>query len=172
MRPRRPRARADEFSDEELAWLRGEPEAERSLWFFSEATPEKLEALWREHGAEIVAEHILDDPGTRPQRWWTYDAPEPRLRLGGIGTACHERLANLCRLDRGVPVDWIFSDLVATYEKMGLSLGVPAVDPSDPPRYESQAAYLDRINLLTPGERRQLRKADFEPETAVDDART
>jgi hypothetical protein len=34
----------------------------------------------------------------------------------------------------------------------------------DPPRFESQASYLDRHGLLTPGERRVLTAIDFAPE--------
>lgn len=41
--------------------------------------------------------------------------------------------------------------------------GAP-IDPDDPPRYESQAAYLERHGLLLPGERERLSEADFEPE--------
>ena len=39
-----------------------------------------------------------------------------------------------------------------------------AIDPTDPPRYEAQAAYLKRHKLLLPGEERRLAPADFEPE--------
>jgi hypothetical protein len=37
-------------------------------------------------------------------------------------------------------------------------------DASDPPRYESQAAYLARLDLLTGAERKQLAEADFADE--------
>jgi hypothetical protein len=37
-------------------------------------------------------------------------------------------------------------------------------DPDNPPRFESQASYLDRHALLLPSERRRLRREDFEPE--------
>ena len=40
--------------------------------------------------------------------------------------------------------------------------GVP-FDPKDPPTFESEAAYLDRLKLLAPGERRRIPAADFEP---------
>jgi hypothetical protein len=41
--------------------------------------------------------------------------------------------------------------------------GVP-IDPADPPQYESQAAYLKRLGLLTAEERRALGPEAFEPE--------
>jgi hypothetical protein len=48
-------------------------------------------------------------------------------------------------------------------------LGIPEswgdLKADDPPVFESQAAYLDRLGLLAPGEKRRLRNADFEPET-------
>lgn len=37
-----------------------------------------------------------------------------------------------------------------------------AIDDRDPPRYESEAAYLDRHGLFLPGERKRLKKADWE----------
>ena len=60
--------------------------------------------LWITHRAELLRAWIEDRPGTRPQMWWHHDAPrqplgrfpgwwcdgkveQPRLRLGGIGTA-------------------------------------------------------------------------------------
>jgi hypothetical protein len=39
-----------------------------------------------------------------------------------------------------------------------------AIDPNDPPTFESQAAYLKRHGLFLPGEERRLRKADWEAE--------
>jgi hypothetical protein len=34
--------------------------------------------LWREHCDRVIAEWIVENPGTRPSLWWKYDAPEPR----------------------------------------------------------------------------------------------
>ncbi len=42
-----------------------------------------------------------------------------------------------------------------------------AIDPGDPPRYESEASYLRRLGLLLPGESKRLRKADFDPEVVL-----
>jgi len=39
-----------------------------------------------------------------------------------------------------------------------------AIDPNDPPTFESQAAYLKRHGLLLAGEERRLRKVDWEAE--------
>jgi hypothetical protein len=43
-----------------------------------------------------------------------------------------------------------------------------AIDPTNPPRYEAQASYLWRHDLLLPGERARLTDADFEPEVVVE----
>jgi hypothetical protein len=55
---------------------------------------------------------------------------------------------------------------LGTNHKEGDFNGV-AIDPNDPPVYESQARYLERHGLLLPGERQRLRKADFEPEAVA-----
>jgi hypothetical protein len=121
--------------------------------------------LWTEHGAVVLAEWVVEHPGTRPSTWWRVAAPGPRVRIGGIGTAAHERLANVLRLHCGIPLDWIVAGDMATYEALGRPLEVPAVDPKNPPMFESQATYLDRHNLLLPGERRRLVDADFRSES-------
>jgi hypothetical protein len=42
-----------------------------------------------------------------------------------------------------------------------------AIDPGDPPVFESQASYLERHGLFLPGERKRLKKEDFEPEVVA-----
>jgi hypothetical protein len=54
--------------------------------------------------------------------------------------------------------------LLATYSRIGRPLGVPAVDPANPPTFESEATYLGRHELLLPGERRRLSEDDFAPQ--------
>ncbi len=59
----------------------------------------------------------------------------------------------------GVPGFWVskwFEKCSAVKDK--------CVDPSDPPTYESQAAYFKRLDLLTPEEQKQLTPKDYEPE--------
>lgn len=57
---------------------------------------------------------------------------------------------------------------VRTYPLIGRPLDVPALNPTDPPLYESEATYLKRLRLLLPTERRWLTAADFEPEKITD----
>lgn len=174
--PRRQRAqftkRASSLSQDELAWLHGEP---THVFFRLSKTPPFFEALWREHGDRIVDEHVEQFPGTRPERWWEFDAPrsprgtypgcfydgtlsEQRERMGGIGTPQHEVLCFVPRFSFGVPVGWI--DQYWAERGKGA-----AIDPDDPPLYESQASYLERHGLFLPGERKRLTKADWEAES-------
>ena len=68
-------------------------------------------------------------PGTRPWGWWQYDAPEPRRRITGQGEP-----AEGSPLAFGIPTRW------------------RSIDPDDPPRYETERAYLERLDLLTPAD--------------------
>jgi hypothetical protein len=66
-------AKRRELIDEDAeAWLRGEP-----CGFFEFKPAAELAALWAEHAERIVDEHVARWPGSRPLRWWDYDAPEP-----------------------------------------------------------------------------------------------
>jgi hypothetical protein len=184
--------RRQEVTDEHEAWLHGDNKA---AGFVKYAPDGELAALWAAHSERIVADHVADHPGSRPERWFQYDAPrsplgtypgawfdgelpEPRKRLGGIGTPAFEVLAYKPRYSFGLPVDWVERWMVKYYggtavDIRGNPIGslVPtdfkgvAIDVNDPPIFESQAAYLKRLGLFLPGEERRLRKADFEPET-------
>lgn len=102
---------------------------------------ERLRGIWLELCAELLADWIAERAGSRPAAWWWFDAAEPRARVGGTGTPAHLPEC-LC----GIPTSWF------------------EIDQDDPPRFESQATYLDRHGLLTPAERRVLTARDFAPE--------
>ena len=126
----------------------------------------------------------VDAPRQPAGRWpgcfWDGVLEEPRLRLGGIGTPAHEVLNYVPAYYSGIPYPWVTAWDVAWCTGTARDihgelinpqaaddpepfLGV-AIDPTDPPRYEAQAAYLKRHKLLLRGEERRLRPADFEPE--------
>ena len=105
-------------------------------------------ALWPQFRDDVLANWVSTRPGTRPSHWWAYDATEPRQRLGGVGTPVFEALAYAPSYKLGIP------------EGYGDDF-----DASDPPQFESEAAYLRRLKLFAPGEQKRLKKADFEPET-------
>jgi hypothetical protein len=119
------------------------------------------EALWNQYREVILAEHVKQNPGTRPALFWKYDCPrlpmgtfpgcfydgklpEPRKRLGGVGTP----------------------DYLVKCTKPSFSYGIAdiwaGIDEDDPPIFESQAAYLKRHGLLMAGEER---RSDFASES-------
>ena len=146
-----------------------------------------LAELWTRVGETLLAEWIQEHASSRPRAWWRFDAPEctalpvfapdgewlrqqripePRRRLGGTRQPIYECSNTAIRLPFGRPVDFVRESWVDEDDDR-----VP-FDPKDPPRYESQAAYLERHGLLVTGERRRLRAADFEVEiVAADDGR-
>ena len=52
----------------------------------------------------------------------------------------------------GLPDNWV----IPLYVKWYPDKDIQAIDPNDPPVFESQAAYLDRYKLLTEEEREYL----------------
>lgn len=156
-----------------------------------------IHAAWTEVRDKILAEWITTAPGTRPSFWWKHDAPrlplgtfpgrydgklpEPRARLGGVGMVGIEVFNVVPVYSFGIPTCWvdrwqvdyyngrakdIHGKPIGTEYQEGHFAGV-AIDPEDPPEFESQAAYLDRHGLFLPGEKRRLRAADWESEVVM-----
>ncbi len=194
-RKRRVSKRRAEITPEQEAWLAGD---DNGAGFFKYHREDELAEFWAEHRDRVVSEHVEQWPGTRPLRWWQYDAPrsqlgtylgdyydgklpEQRKRLGGIGTPCFECLSVVPSFSFGIPNYWLEPELAKYYRGLakdihGDPIGVEyfckgfagvAIDPNDPPVHESQAAYLKRLGLFMPGERKQLTKEDFEPEAVT-----
>ena len=162
-RKRTTRKRIEDVSASEWALMMDE-DADSFAYFLSN---EGLRDLWERCRDLVLDKWVRTRPGTRPSLWWRFDAPrepagthpgyfydgalpQPRKRLGGTGTPAHEVLAYVPSTRYGIPSEW------------------KDIDHSDPPVYESEAAYLERHGLLLPGERRMLRKADFEPVKVTD----
>ncbi|WMT78857.1 hypothetical protein [Bradyrhizobium sp. Ash2021] len=135
-------------------------------------TGKRTSELWAEFGDKVVAWWAKERPGTRPRCWWKYSAKEPRRRLGGVGITRRAALGwDEYVADHGLPdpKGWL------TLENLNLhphwqptAVPDPApIDPIDPPKFESQAAYLKRLGLLLPGEAARLGVADYKPETIV-----
>jgi hypothetical protein len=118
---------------------------------------------WRAIRAEILKEWIATRPGRRPFFWWKVDAPGPRLRVGGRGDLI-PAYAIPENLRFGIFRKSAFVDerLLAAVAPVGAEL--TPFDPADPPRFESQAAYLDRHKLLSAAERKALPPDALEPE--------
>jgi hypothetical protein len=151
----------------ECAWpMRSDPPAEPLLKAWDAARDEVI--AW-------AAEHT---PGRRPSIWWLLDAPGPRHRIGGRGTAYADAFQVEPQSLFGIPTAWCSTVDVACHaageggiHAPRLGVTVEAVDPADPPVFEAQAAFLERHGLLQPGERERLEPADFEPEHVELDAR-
>jgi hypothetical protein len=131
-------------------------------WYYL-AGPNGPEQFWRQNERAVIEHFAVRSPGRRPWAWWKFSAPEPRRRLGGRGTPLCEFTAYAPELHFGIPAFWRrandFCDLLKLDERRW-----PAIDPDDPPIYESEATYLKRLRLLLPGEARRLRRADYAPE--------
>lgn len=156
-RPRRAsRNRRQEPTEFERRWAFGEPLGEYTTdQYFT--SPERLREVWEELRGEVLAAWIEKRPGTRPLRWWEYDAPELRRRLGGCGDPISEVLADAPHYDRGIPAQWLTSEDANMYDDALRNhthkrLAV-VFDPKNPPTFESEATYLDRLGLLIPEER-------------------
>ncbi len=123
-------------------------------WFLDGPEPVQVQLMnqklvaryWRKHGAAMVEEFAHKEPGRRPEVWWQWNAPEPRVRLGGVGIEAHKRLAYSAHCTYGIVDVFIHCD-----------------DPSNLPFFESEAAYLRRLGLFLPGEEQRL------PPTAYDE---
>lgn len=146
---------------------------------------DKWKPIWEEVREEVMAAWIKNHPGTRCWAFWEFDAPrgerkfgayfdgtkpEPRQRVGGTGTPNYEVLAYVPYFDRGIPESWvtkfdeeyyngrrkdIHGNPIGTEYKEGHFKG-KAIDPNDPPVFESEAAYLERHGLLTASEKKWL----------------
>lgn len=177
-RKRRVSKRRADLTEQQIAWLAGDYE---NAGFTNYIHDDELSDLWNRYVDSIIEEHIIENPGTRPGRWWKYTAPELRNRLGGVGTPAMEVLEIYNpRVRYGIPVDWINAFDVAFYtgpaptnygnralpKAPGNFNGV-AIDQNDPPIFESEAAYLKRLGLFMPGEAKRLTKADFEPDRII-----
>jgi len=161
-------------------------------WFELNSPLFPVDVAWEDLSEELLAEWIKEHPGSRPYGWWEFSAPrwerkfgtcidgtlpEPRQRLGGIGTPAYEGLAYVPSFTRGVPDSWMDKRLVEYYNGRAKDIhGNPIgteyeegtfpfkeIDPKDPPHFESEASYLKRHNLFLLGEEKRLTAADFEP---------
>jgi len=138
-----------------LRWLITD---ERSTWYYltfqgSEHDPR---AFWNRHRDAVVKHCAKRQPGHRPPLWWRFTAPEMRKRLGGIGTPLFECSAYSPTHCYGVPEFWRIPN--NDYVVRGTH-----ISEVDPPCYESSAAYLQRLGLLLPGEKRRISRHDFLP---------
>jgi hypothetical protein len=161
---------------------------ERFTYEYPTVCPDECRQVWIAIRDELLPQWIKVYPGSRPSWWYLFDPecprvsaedikrhgwegcfyakdiPELRRRVGGIGDPAYEHSALVPHLDCAVPDHFVTVEDVEWYRNEGEEFSGIPLDPNDPPAYESQATYLDRLTLLTPAERRRLRKKDFKPE--------
>ncbi len=118
---------------------------------------------WKAIRGDLLRDFVAASPGRRPFFWWKVDAPGPRLRVGGTGDVIPAyAIPENLRFGIFRKMSFVDDRLLAAVAPVGA--GLTPFDPADPPRYESQAAYLRRHKLFLPGEEKRLTPADFEPE--------
>jgi hypothetical protein len=137
---RHPKIRFDILSDDQKVKLL------HGFDFAGEAFPsdEIAGACWRQFRDQLMEEWLAEtkNAGRRPWGWWRFESVGERRRLGGVGTPARER-----------------SDCPDWARKVSYGMpGVFAEDYSmtDPPRFESETAYLRRHGLLSDEERRRF----------------
>ncbi len=155
-RKRVSRRRESDIDPELLAWFMGAAPRPAMVHFMQDG---ELQTAWDASSDAILSEWIQTRPGTRPSHWWLFDAPEQRQRIGGTGTPCHEALAHAPAFNLGIPAAWVSDHWITDRD-----VKAERFDPSDPPAYESQAAFLKRHKLFLSGEERRLSADDFAPE--------
>jgi len=149
---------------ENLRWyLETGAHAKGDIRIFILASPSgepPLTKLWLLHQGKIMADWIKKSPCSRPWAWWKIAAPKEavpgwdherwnsaqRRRLGGIGDAMHEVTCSWGGFDRGIAESWAGAEL----------FGGVAIDENDPPCFESETAYLQRRDLLSPQEKKYV----------------
>jgi hypothetical protein len=148
----------------------------------------RLRQRWQLYQAKHLSDFIKNNPCQRPWAWWEYSAPrwhdpypgtyfhgtlpEPRQRLGGVGTPDYEFLNYVPSFRFGLPTGFLSPWLVDYYNGRAKDVNgklIPskhkpgdftgqAISLEDPPVYESECAYLERHGLLTQSERRYLQQ--------------
>jgi hypothetical protein len=118
---------------------------------------ELSEESWSAERDAVLREWVREHPGTRPSHWWRYDSPEPRRRVGGSGMTASEAIPGSPDTEfRGLPGRWFTASCAYFRARTNMPQPLPHAIPYDeknPPLFESEGVYLERLELLQPGER-------------------
>lgn len=107
-------------------------------------------AAWAVLRGEILAEHIAEHPCTRPWAWWHLESRELRRRVDGGIHPCEDASRKVWpSIDDGTGRIRPYYGLPCCYSGDHGGRDFEAL-------YESVAAYLFRLNLLTKAERAYL----------------
>ncbi len=154
--------------DEVLKWYREHKPCTRPGPWWKRDAPQELVAGYDEEYQQLW-----------PESYQLHGLQGHRLRIGGTGTPSFEVLNRAPDFHLGIPTGWITQWDADYYNGRSVDIhgnktgnytegdfsGV-AIDPDDPPLFESQAAYLQRHGLLEKTEVAYLRKHQelLEPE--------
>ncbi len=112
------------------------------------SNPTELFDLHHNHDAAwlVIQDEALEAwtavyPGSRPESWWLYSAPELRQVYGRFTEARGLGRCQATGIPYGAPDDW-----------------------KDRPMVESTPAYLDRLDLWVAGERARVPRQAFDPQ--------
>jgi hypothetical protein len=131
--PRRKHDRTIELDALQLSFLRTGFSIVLQLGIW---TPEEAKAAWERHRGWIIEDWIRERPGTRPQAWWQHDAMELR-RL-------------LIRENKPPDYPWMNRNYY----------GIPSVRCPQG-TWETELAYLTRLDLLTDSEKRLIERREM-----------
>jgi len=127
---------------------------------------------WKLEREAVLREWVKAHPGTRPVHWWWYDARERRRRVGGTGSVYWAAMPETpTSYFRGMPNRWWTASHLEfltrhTYMRQQPSADAVPYDVKDPPLFEAEGVYLERLGLLLPGEHvvnRQPEPCPLEP---------
>jgi hypothetical protein len=164
-----------DFQGSKALWDRA---AEEILHDWIAQRPGRRPRFWWHFTAPRISQAEFEKHPQWTGAWFVARLCEPRSRLGGIGTPIYEVLSYVPEFEYGIPAHWV-SEWEERYysgrakDIHGNLFGAElherdfrgrAIDPADPPRFESQAVYLERHGLLFPDEKRRLKPMDFQPE--------
>lgn len=116
---------------------------------------EAMRKGWDELRADLLPAWIDEHPGTRPYAWWEFDAPERRRRTDGAVHPFDDRGRNE-EIERRTQEHPEFRE-----QAYKLFRGMPNclfTRDDFAAEWESEAAYLDRLGLLTPAEKERLHR--------------
>jgi len=113
---------------------------------------DRQKQMWEENKKGLMPQWQKDNPCKRPFSWWRFEAPGPRLMVGGKGVRADEKCNYKQHFVFGTPKYWL------------------EFDEKNPPMFEAQATYLQRNDLLSAREVKIISgNADLlKPETIFD----
>jgi len=155
--PRRSKSRRAGYDDEHVKHLLTGcylcPGCGFSTGCGREVDIDAMREAWEVLRDTLLPQWIAEHPGTRPYSWWKFDSQEPRQRLDD-GPHPFDNPDRQCRVEMMAMNNPTFRD--TAYE---LFYGKPRAlifEDDFVARFEGELAYLDRLNLLTAEERKEL----------------